>query len=237
MYPIDLKELEEFLIRAKGYVKIMTIAPELKDADIAIKLLSKYGVIASAGHSYASYEDMIRGIAAGLNHATHTYNAMREFNHKNAGILEAVWLEDKIYAELIADGVHVSKQAIEVLIRLKGKQRVMAVSDGGYSCGIEYEEGHIFEDGHFIKNGAVFSADGITLCGSTRDLYKHFKFFINQMGYSIYEAAGMTSRNAAQHLGVNFGEIVMGSVANLIIIDKAYNIKTIIINGKIFSIN
>ena len=234
MYPINLENLEEFLIKSKGYIKIMTIAPEIECAEEAIKLLNEYGVIVSAGHTYASFEGMKRGIKAGITHSTHTYNAMREFNHKIPGILESIWLEDKVYSELIADGVHVSKEAIEILVRLKGKNRIIAISDGGHSCGIDYKDGYKFEGGYTVKDGAVYTPDGNTLCGSTKDLYKHFKFFIETMGYSIYDAIRMTSSNAADNLGINVGEITEGSTANLLVIDSDYNIKSTIIKGKIY---
>jgi len=234
MYPINLLELEDFLIKTKGYIKIMTIAPELEKGEKAINLLHEYGVIVSAGHTYATFEDMQRGIKAGITHSTHTYNAMREFNHKVPGILESIWLEDKVYSELIADGVHVSKEAIEILVRLKGKKRIMAISDGDSSCGIEYKDGYKFKDGYFVKDGAVYSPDGSTLCGSTKDLYKHFKFFIETMGYSIYDSIRMTSSNAAENLGTDFGEIKIGNKANFNVIDKKYNIKNTIINSRVY---
>jgi N-acetylglucosamine-6-phosphate deacetylase len=233
MYSINLKELEEFLKASKGYVKIMTLAPELEGSEEAIKLLTKYGVTASAGHTYATHEEAVKGIDTGITHATHTFNAMRDFSHRAAGVLEAVLLNDNVYCELIADGIHVSRQAMEMLLKLKGNKKVIAISDGGKSCGIEYADGYVFEDGHFIKNGAIYTPNGI-LCGSTKDVYEHFKFFVSKMGYSIYESINFTSGNAAVSLGLNVGKIKEGREANLLLIDKELNIKSIIINGRIY---
>lgn len=233
MYSINLEELEEFLKASKGYVKIMTLAPELEGSKEAIKLLTKYGVTASAGHTFASYEEAVKSVEAGITHATHTFNAMRDFSHRAAGILEAVLLNDNVYCELIADGIHVSRQAMEMLLKLKGNKKVIAISDGGKSCGVEYAHGYVLEDGHFIKNAAIYTPKGI-LCGSTKDVYDHFKFFVSKMGYSIYEAINFTSGNAAVSLELNVGEIKEGKEANLLLIDKEFNIKSIIINGRIY---
>lgn len=232
MYAVQLEELENFLKRVKGYIKIMSIAPETAHAEEAIRLLKKYGVIPSAGHTYATYEEMEKAVSAGVNHATHTYNAMRELSHKTPGILEAVLLNDNIYSELVADGVHVSKPAMEILLRLKGKDKVIAISDGGATCGVDYEDGYTYEDGFSIRKGAVYTPSGI-LCGSTKDVYRHFKFFVDEMGCTIYEAMKLTSMNAAVHLGLDFGRIEEGLKGNLLLLDKEFGIRHVIINGQL----
>lgn len=231
MYEIQLEEFEGFIKAAGDVVKVMTIAPELENGPEAIRLMRKYGIIPSLGHTNAGYEEAIAGIEAGANHITHTFNAMRPFNHREPGILGAAFLRDEVFCELIADGVHVAKEVMLTLLKLKGMERVMAVSDGGKSCGFDYPEGFRLEDGSIIARGAVYSKDGNTLCGSTRDLYSHFKGFIKEYGFSIHEACLLTSENASRHFNLDFGRIEEGFKANLLVLDKDLNIVDVIING------
>ena len=234
MYSIDLKALDSFLLKTKGYIKIMSIAPEVPFAKEAVELLLKYNIIPSAGHTNANYNETRKCIDAGLCQATHMFNAMRPLHHREPGVIGALLNDDNVYCELIADGVHVNTKIIELLLKVKGFNKVAAVSDGGDTCGIDYEDGHILPDGSIIRNGAVYCTDGETLSGSTRDVYSHFKSFINKMNIKIWDSVKLTSTNAAESLKLNFGSIKVSKKANILIINKDFDIKNIIIEGKEF---
>lgn len=234
MYSIDTAALERFLIRTEGYIKIMSIAPELEHSKEAVKLLRSYNIIPSAGHTCADFSETQMCIDNGLSHATHTFNAMRSMKNRDPGVLEAVLLNDDVYCELIADGVHVDKVSARLLMKIKGFDRIIAVSDGGKSCGIDYEDGYVFEDGCIVRNGAVYETNQITLTGSTRDLFAQFKLLDAGYNMSLVNKVKLTSANAAENLGINFGSISCGKEANLLIMDKNFNIESIIINGKKF---
>lgn len=235
MYNIELKKLEEFLKKSNGYIKTMTIAPEVKNAVEAVELLKKFDIYTSAGHTNCSYDEMNKVSKVGLNRVTHMYNAMKALNHKEPGVIEYVMLNDDIYCELIMDGVHVSMEAIRLLIKNKGIEKIIAISDGGSSCGIDYENGYVFDDGYKIFNGAIYTPDLKTLCGSTRDLLCHFKFIKNELGLSVIEAQKFTSTNASIYIGEKVGKVMVGYIANLLLLDKDFNIVNTIINGKVFN--
>ena len=235
MYSIDLKELESFLLKTEGYIKIMTIAPELPFAKEAVELLVKYNIIPSAGHTNANYDDTRKCIDAGLCQATHMFNAMRPIHHREPGVIGALLNDDKVYCELIADGVHVNTKIMELLIKVKGFNKIAAVSDGGDTCGIDFEDGHILPDGSIIRNGAVYCTDGETLSGSTRDVYSHFKSFINKMNIKLWDSVKLTSTNAAESLKLNFGSIEISKKANILILNDNFDIQNIIIEGKVFN--
>jgi len=125
-----LKEVDELIEASGNRVKLITLAPELEGGLEFIKGICQRGIVASVGHSNATYEQMISAVKAGLSHACHTYNGMRDFNHREPGILGAVLTIDEITNEIIADGVHVHPAAVKMLVRCKGLDKIILVAAG-----------------------------------------------------------------------------------------------------------
>ncbi len=225
---IDIKALEDFLVEAQGYVKIMTIAPELANGLEAINLLKKYNVIPSIGHSDASFEETEKAISDGISHSTHTFNAMPPLHHRKPMMLDSLLTNAGVYCEMIADSVHLSDLAKELLIYKKGTDKVMAVSDGGESCGFEYEDGFEIEEGYLIKNNAVFSKAG-TLCGSCIDLSRSAVMLSAK--YPPEKITRLFSENAARSMGIDIS-LTLGNKASFLLVDEQYSIKYIFKNGK-----
>ncbi|MFM9874010.1 MAG: N-acetylglucosamine-6-phosphate deacetylase [Fimbriimonadaceae bacterium] len=157
-------------------LKLITLAPEQRNALPNIRKLAERGVIVSAGHTNATFKEMTEAIAAGLSHATHTYNAMRPLHHREAGALGAVLNTDLVTAELIYDRQHVSKPAAEILLKTKPKDKVIAVSDCTLAKG--KKTGDTFTMwGHEVIKGEndVRLASNNSLAGSCDTLYDCFK--------------------------------------------------------------
>ncbi len=114
----------------------VTLAPERPGALDLVRRLSRRGVQVSMGHTDATARDAAAGVEAGIGHATHTFNAMRPLHHREPGAVGVALADDRVVAELIYDGQHVARGAAEVLLRCKGLDRVVAVSDGTAAVGL-----------------------------------------------------------------------------------------------------
>src|SRR5438046_2257864 len=118
--------LQRFLEAAEGKARLITIAPEVLGATPCIEAARKAGLVVSVGHTDANYEQTRFAIARGARSATHTYNAMRPFTHRDPGVIGAVLTSPEIHAELIADGVHVEEGAMKLLLGAKGHDHLHA---------------------------------------------------------------------------------------------------------------
>ena len=170
----------------------------------------------------------MKGINAGITHATHTYDAMRPFLHREPGVVGAAMLNKNVYCELIMDLCHVSLEAVKILIGIKGPEKIMAVSDGGKMCGTRCKDKDMGE--YIIKNGAMYLKNG-TLCGSTKDVADHFKTLIQKVGVSIPDAVKMTSTNCAVHMGLNKGRIKEGYDADINILTNDFELAGTFVKG------
>jgi N-acetylglucosamine-6-phosphate deacetylase len=136
LQPPSVELFHRMLAAAGGSVRILTLAPELEGASALQAAATKAGVRVAIGHSNASYEQAIRAIDNGAAHAVHVFNAMRPFAHRDPGILGAILTDDRILAEVIADGVHVAPPALRLLLRSKSPSRVALVTDGISATGM-----------------------------------------------------------------------------------------------------
>lgn len=213
MRAIDLAELEAFLKQSAGVVKIMTLAPELPHALEAIRLLERYGVIASAGHTAAGYEQSEAAAAAGLRHITHTFNAMKPLHHRDPGLITSALTRSELDCEMITDGYHLQLPVMKLLVRTKGVKHLLCVSDSGSDSGFAYPEGTVLEDGCVIRGGAMVRPDGV-IAGSTCDLSDALKMIVKHLNVPLTGAVPMLSLNAARNLKLaGWGSLGLGNPA------------------------
>ena len=136
LQPPSLELFHQMLAAADDSVRILTLAPELEGAPELQAAAIKEGVRVAIGHSNASYEQTIRAVDAGSAHAVHVFNAMRPFAHRDPGILGAILTDDRVLAEVIADGVHVAAPALRLLLRSKTPARIALITDGVSATGM-----------------------------------------------------------------------------------------------------
>jgi N-acetylglucosamine-6-phosphate deacetylase len=196
--------------------------------------MGNLGIVASIGHTAASFEEAVAGIEAGAKSATHLYNAMRRQDHREPGVIEAILVNDEIMAELIADFIHVFPSALEVAVRCKGIDNLILISDtlkyAGLANGIYIDE----LGREIVKDDEKAHIPGWTLAGSISPLNRNVRNMIQHVGVSLPEAIQMASLNPAQLLG--FGErkgsLAVGKDADLIVIDNDINVYAVMRMGE-----
>ncbi|HWQ30652.1 MAG TPA: N-acetylglucosamine-6-phosphate deacetylase, partial [Negativicutes bacterium] len=225
-------DVQELICKGYDVIGMITIAPELEGACNAIEELTKAGITVSIGHSAATYGKAAEAIAAGATQATHMYNAMRPYDHRETGIIGAAILSRRVYCELIMDCVHVSMEAMRILVSAKRTDRIMAVSDGDVMCGSNCPDKDMGD--YIIKDGAMYLKDGL-LCGSTRDLSDHFRTIINKLGMGMPEAVKMTSTNCAEHMGIKKGKLERGFDADFNLVDGSLKVHKTFVAGQLIN--
>jgi N-acetylglucosamine-6-phosphate deacetylase len=216
--------LQKFLHAAAGNARILTIAPELLGAMPCIDAARSLGMVVSIGHTDATYEQARAAIAHGAHHATHVYNAMRPFSHRDPGVIGAVLTSTDVNAELIADGIHVDEIAMKVLLQAKGPERVVLISDGTPATGMP--------DGKYTLGGVeVTVVDGVCrnaegkLAGSTLTLDRALRNII-ALGVPLANAVRMLTLNPATVLGIEFkkGALRTGADADILLLNEALQV-------------
>lgn len=166
-------------------LKVITLAPERPGGPELASRLAQRGVKVSMGHTDATYAQCRAGFDAGVRHATHTYNAMRPLHHREAGTVGFVFTEDELFAELIYDRCHVSKEAAAVLIRCKPVDRLIAISDSAMAAGLPSGERLTMWGLECqVNEGTVRLLDG-TLAGSAITLYDAFRNLAEDFGPEV----------------------------------------------------
>lgn len=223
--------LEKFVAAAQGHALILTIAPELLGAMPCIDAARKAGMVVGMGHTDATYEQARAGLARGAHHAIHTYNAMRPFSHRDAGVIGAVLTSPEISAELIADGVHVDETAMRLLLQAKGAGGLILISDGISATGMP--------DGKYILGGFEVTVSGGVcrnlegkLAGSTLTLDRALRNIV-RLGATVGDALQMLTFNPAKLLGIEHKKGVLhpNADADVILLTESLEIAQVYTRG------
>ncbi len=218
----ERKEVEELLKEAKGVIKMMTLAPEMCDPEI-IKLLKDNGVVVSAGHSNATFDEATSGFENGITTATHLFNAMSPFHHRNTGLPGATYLTENIFASIIADGIHVDFNALSISKKIM-KERLFLITDA-----VEESKGGAYAH---VKQKDRFTLPDGTLSGSRLTLLQAVKNCVEHAGILLDEALRMASTYPAQLIKANdLGRIEEGCKANLTIFSEDFLPIHTVLNG------
>lgn len=226
---IDLKHCQDMVDKAQGMLKLVAIAPELPNAKEAIELFNKNGVRCAFAHSNAMFDETMESFKWGITVTTHTANVMAGIHHRNMGGLGACLLNDDVYNELIADGLHVSNEMMEIMLRVKKNayEKVLLVSDNVPMSGAPI--GRYILEGMFevnIDDDGYCLTDTGRLCGSTLPVIRGIENLVTNMNIPLEDAIKMSSKNPAMVYGaVNKGELSIGKDADFVVIDNDFNVK------------
>lgn len=229
----DLGWIKNLLKISSGKLKMVSLAPELDGAREVIKYLKSKKVKVAMGHSCASYEEAKSAIDDGASIATHLFNGMRDFHHREPGLVGASLVNGRVYCEIIYDRFHMHDAAAEIALKMKGYRRIILVSDsmraGGLTDG-EYELGGQVVS---VKDGEARLESG-NIAGSTLSLREAVHNMVKYLDVPVNEAVRMASLNPAKALGFHkdIGSIEEGKRADLILFDKDINIKKVFSGGR-----
>lgn len=230
----DIDLIKRWQKMANGAIKLVTLAPELPEAINFIKELHEMGVIASVGHTNATYKETCEAITAGCTQATHLFNAMNGLHHRAPGAVGALLLADEVTAELIVDGLHLAPAIAELALRIKGKDRLLLVTDamrakclgdGQYELGGQHVN---------VTAGKAVLADG-TLAGSTLRMPQAVKNMTKFSKCSLEHAIHMASHNPAKVLGLlsRKGTITVSKDADLVVLDAKLDVMLTMREGRV----
>ena len=227
----DIGTFNDLFEASEGLIRVATVAPELPDAIELIEHARTLGVRVSLGHSDATRESAHAAIDAGAVSATHTFNAMRPLDHRDPGILGVVLTDDRLFAELICDGIHVDPQMVRLWWRAKGADRAILVTDAMSAAGMpdgEYQLGGFAVQ---VSNGRA-TARGV-LAGSVLTQDRALSNFVEFTGAPLDRALRLLTTNPATMTGINTGSLAQDQPADFVVIDAAGTVHTTFIDGKL----
>ena len=209
-----------------GLVRIVDVAPELEGACDFIRKASRLCTV-SIAHTDADYDAAAAGIAAGVTHLTHLYNAMPAIHHRKPGVIAAAAEAEAVSAELISDGQHVHPASVRLAFRIFGAARMVLISDSLRCCGMPDGEYELGGQQVFLKDGIARLADG-TIAGSATNLYDCMLRAIS-FGIPREDAVRAATYNPARQIGVldEVGSIRDGKVADFVLCDAELNRKAV----------
>ena len=231
--PCSVEEFKHFQEVSGNNIKEVTMAYEENGKELA-NYLYQNKIIASIGHTNATSEQVIEASLNGVTSATHTYNAMKGLHHRGAGTVGGVMLCDKIYSELICDLVHVCPDAIRVLYKIKGQDRICLITDGIESKHLPDGEYALGGQKVIVKGKEARLEDG-TLAGSTLKMNDAIRNIKDVLKISLEKAVDLATKNPALNLGIYDmkGSIALGKDADFAVIDKDLNVYMTVSNGNV----
>jgi N-acetylglucosamine-6-phosphate deacetylase len=226
-------ELDAIYRASGGTIKIMTLAPEIKDALRAADWLVERGVVAAMGHTHATYEEALQAFDRGFTHLSHFYNGMRSFHHREPGVVGAGLMDGRVTLELVADGVHVHPAALRLALLAKGPARIALVSDSVKPAGLPDGE-HNFGGKVFLIRGRSITLEDGVIAGSGIRLNEAVKIMVEEAGSTLTEAIRMASTTPAKILRLtpHKGELTEGSDADITVLNLSYRVLRTIVGGE-----
>ena len=233
LMPVDIDFMEQLWEASSGHIVNMTVAPELKHMRELVLFCIKKGIVLQAGHTNAEYENMLEGMQIGILHSTHLFNAMRRLDHRNPNAVGAILIHPEMSCEIIADGFHVHPDLFKLLLRNKSIDKIVLVTDSLKPT--KQKEGPFFANNEevYYKNGVFYRKSDDVIAGSGLTMIRGIQNLV-AAGFSLEDAVKTASLNPAQVMRYNNqGAIIPGRFADITVFDKNFEIRLVMIGGKI----
>lgn len=231
----DKEEFKRLFDGCNGSIKVVDIAPECDGGDEFIKEIQPICPV-SIAHTDAGYDEAVHAIELGVRHITHLFNAQSGLHHRKPGVVGAafdVGKEKGVRAELICDGFHIHPATLRIAFRAMGEDGTVIVSDSMKAAGCPDGDYDLGGQPVYVRDGKALLADG-TIAASTSNVYKELKNVIS-FGIPEKQAVKSATINPAKAIRADreTGSIEEGKLADILVVDKDYNIKLVIVKGKI----
>jgi N-acetylglucosamine-6-phosphate deacetylase len=230
--PVDIELMERLYQAGEGHITNMTVAPELKGMHELALYCIKRGIVLQAGHTDATYGNMIEGMQAGILHSTHFFNAMSRLHHRDPGAVGAIMIHSELSCEIIADGRHVHPDLIRLLMRDKPVNKVVLVTDSlkpteQESCPLfaNREEVYLKDELFMRKADDVIAGSALTMIKGVQNLVKY--------GIPLENAVEMASANPSRIIGLGKrGLLVPGYEADITVFDDSFRVLASMAGGR-----
>ena len=232
--PVDLGLMQRLWDASEGHIVSMTVAPELKGMRELALFCNRLGIVLQAGHTDASYENMIEGMQAGIRHSTHMFNAMSRLHHRNPNAVGAVLILPDISCEIIADGLHVHPDLIRLLFRDKPEGNIVLVTDSLRPTKQATDKPMFAnEEEVYLEHNLFYRASDGVIAGSSLTMIEGVRNLIS-FGVPLESAVKMASANPARIFGLQRkGMISPGFRADLLLANDKFEAQMTIIGGEI----
>ena len=212
-------------------IRMITLAPEVAGSKSFIQTLVKEypHILLSIGHSEASYEESVKSFEWGISHATHLFNAMNPYHHREPGIVGAVFDSD-VSCDIIADLIHTHQSTLSLVHQMK-KEKLILITDamraGCMKCGrytLGGQQVEVFEGKALLKDG--------TLAGSVLQMNEALGHMLRHTSMTLIEAIHSVTKIPAQKLDIKKGELKVGFDADIVIFDEELTILSTFVAGE-----
>jgi N-acetylglucosamine-6-phosphate deacetylase len=230
----DLDEMRELILASEGQIRVVTLAPELPGALELIRVLVADGIIASIGHTDATYDEALAGIEAGATHATHLFNAMRPLNHRDPGVIAACLNQPEVIAEVIPDGVHLHPHIVKLALQAKGRDGAALITDAFSATGLPDGEHTLGPHTVHVRGPLATLADG-TIAGSILTMDRAVGNAMRFAGVSLPTAVHMASQVPALIAGCSQrkGSLEPGKDADVTLLDSDFRCRATWVGGRL----
>jgi len=223
IFKADLPTLRHLFEGNEDVIGIITVAPELLEDECLDYLLSK-GVLISAGHTDATFQEASKAFDKGIKAATHLWNAMSPLHHRQAGVPGAIFNHKEVCASIVADGIHVDYEVIKIS-KSQLRERLFLITDAVTEC----ENGiyqHVFNKDHYVLPDGTLSGSALTMLGAIRNC-------VEKVGIQLDEAIRMATTYPARLIErKDIGHLAEGAKANVLVFDQYFNVKKVYFEGE-----
>jgi N-acetylglucosamine-6-phosphate deacetylase len=232
--PPDVGQFRQYVEATGGRLRLITLAPELPGADALIAAALEAGAVPSMGHSDATYEEALHSFEVGVRHVTHCFNGMRPLAHRDPGCLAAALTVPSVTCELILDGSHVHPAAASLLVRAKGVDGTVLITDAIPPAGMGREVVEWEGMKARVAGKAAVREDG-TIIGSLATMDDLVRNAVAWLPVTLPEAVRMVTRNPARVLGLEErkGSLSPGADADLVVLDEELRVAMTVVRGQV----
>lgn len=229
-----IEELKNWQVLSNQMIKKIALAPEREHVIPFVEYAQSQNIKVGLAHSEASFKQAEKAVKAGANIFVHTYNGMSGLHHREPGMVGAAMTLEHCYAEVIADGQHVHPKAIEVLVKSRGVEEVILITDSMRAAGLGDGRSRLGEFEVEVKDGCARLVEGGSLAGSILKMNEAVKNIVDWGIVDLPSAVRMASINAAKSVGIEekCGAIKLGFDADFIVLNQNNELEATYLNGQ-----
>jgi len=214
-----------------------TYAPENDEGERFVASLSESGIVASAGHTNATYRSIKSAMNKGCRLITHLYSCTstvtRDHGFRSLGVIESAFLEDDMYVEIIADGKHLPPELIRMIYKIKGAERVALVTDSLALTSTDVKCGRMQSTDFIIEDGVCKLLDRSAFAGSIATADVLLRVLTKEANIPLVDAVRLMTVNPARVMGIDRkGDLVPGMDADIVVFDGDINVRAVFLGGE-----